>query len=153
MIRRMFLVVVVALFVPSVVGAQTGTAAAAKQIEANERAINAAIQKGDVAAFQGLVAEDAFAMDGAGPMAVSEFVKMFAQVKLASFSIDQPKVMFLNDTAAVLTYRFTAKGSMMGQPMPSPVLASTVYAQRGGKWVAVFHQETIPTPPPPPAKK
>lgn len=152
MIRRMFLVVLVALLVPSVAAGQSGTAAAIKQIEANERAINAAIQKGDVAAFKALVAEDGVTMDGAGPMPVSEFIKMFAQVKLASFTIDQPKVMFLNDTAAVITYRFTGKGSMMGQPMPSPVLASTVYALRGGKWMAVFHQETIPTPPPP-AKK
>jgi hypothetical protein len=100
-----------------------------------------------VNAFKALVAEDAVAMDGAGPMSVSEFIKMFGQFKLDSFTIDQPKVMFLNDTAAVITYRFTAKGTFMGQPVPSPVLASTVYALRGGKWMAVFHQETIPTPP------
>lgn len=152
MIRRMFFVVLVASFVPAVAGAQSGTAAATKQIEANERAINVAIQKGDVNAFKALVADDGVAVDGSGAMPVSEFVKMFAQIKLASFTIEQPKVMFLNDTAAVITYRFTGKGSMMGQPMPSPVLASTVYALRGGKWMAVFHQETIPTPPPP-AKK
>jgi len=67
--------------------------------------------------------------------------------------IDQVKVVVANDTSAIITYRFTAKGSMMGQPMPSTVLASTTYANRGGKWVAVFHQETIPTPPPAAPKK
>lgn len=45
------------------------------------------------------------------------------------------------------------KGSMMGQAMPSPVWASTTYANRGGKWVAVSHQETLLTPPPPAARK
>ena len=153
MIRRTLLVVLVASIVPTFAFAQANRDAIAKQIEANERAINVAVQKGDVNAFKALVSDDAVATDGAGPMAVSEFIKMFAQVKLASFTIEQPKVLFLNDTAAVITYRFTAKGMMMGQPMPSAVLASTAWANRGGKWVAVYHQETIPTPPPPPAKK
>jgi ketosteroid isomerase-like protein len=152
MIRRILTVVVV-LLVPAIAGAQANRDAIAKQLEANERAINVAIQKGDVAAFKALVADDAVAVDGNGVMAVSEFVKEFAQIKLASFTIEQVKVTFATDNAAVITYRFTAKGSMMGQPMPSPVLASTTYANRGGKWVAVFHQETIPTPPPPATKK
>ena len=137
---------------PALAGAQTNRDAIAKQLEANERAINMAIQKNDLAAFKALVADDGFAMDGTGMMAVPEFVKMFNQFKLASFTIDQVKVVFANDTAAIITYRFAGKGTFMGQTMPSPTLASTVYANRGGKWVAVFHQETMPTPPPPPQR-
>ena len=111
---RRFLLLALVMLVPAVAGAQANRDAIAKQLEANERAINAAIQKGDMAGFKALVADD---------------------------------------TAAVITYRFTGKGSMMGQAMPSPVLASTTYGNRGGKWVAVFHQETIPTPAPPATKK
>ena len=151
MIRR-FLALALVVLVPSLAAAQASRDAIAKQLEANERAINVAIQKGDVAGFNALVATDGVAMDGTGVMAVSEFVKEFSQMKLASFTIDQVKVVPVSDTAAVITYRFTGKGTMMGQPMPSPVLASTTYANRGGKWIAVFHQETVPTPPPP-AKK
>ena len=73
-------------------------------------------------------------MDGTGVMPVSEFVKEYAQIKLQTFTIDQVE-------------------AMTGQAMPSPVWASTTYANRGGKWVAIFLQETIPSPPPPPAKK
>ena len=152
MIRRLLLLTLV-VSIPSAVLAQANRDALAKQLEANERAINVAVQKSDIAGFSALVATDGFAMDGTGLMAVSEFVKMFNQMKLTTFSIDQVKVIPASDTAAVITYRFTGKGTMMGQPMPSPVLASTTYANRGGKWVAVFHQETIPTPPPPAAKK
>jgi len=151
MIRK--LIVFVVLLIPSLALAQANRDAIAKQLEANERAINVAVQKGDVAGFKALVADDGFAMDGTGMMPVSGFVKEFAQIKLQTFTIENVKVVFANDSAAVITYRFTAKGSMMGQAMPSPVLASTTYANRGGKWVAIFHQETIPTPPPPAAKK
>jgi hypothetical protein len=119
----------------SVIRRRTGQSRClAKQREANERAINAAIQKGDVADFKALVADDGAAMDGTGVMPVSEFVKEYAQIKLQTFTIDQVE-------------------ATTGQAMPSPVWASTTYANRGGKWVAIFHQETIPSPPPPPAKK
>jgi len=152
MMRR-FLILAVVVLVPSIAVAQANRDAIAKQLEANERAINTAIQKGDMAGFKAIVADDGFAMDGSGLMPVSEFLKMFNEFKIQTFTIDQVKVVFLNDSAAVITYRFTGKGTMMGQPMPSPVLASTAYANRGGKWMAVFHQETVVTPPPPPAKK
>jgi ketosteroid isomerase-like protein len=150
---RKFLILAVVALVPSLAAAQSDTAANTKQIEAMERGLNAAIQKGDLNAFKANIAEDAVSMDGNGPMPIAEFLKMFSQFKVASFSIDQAKVTFLNDTAAVITYRWTGKGTMMGQAIPSPTWASTTWLKRAGKWVAVFHQETIATPPPPPAKK
>lgn len=145
---RTLLTLAVVLLIPSFAAAQTDRAAIAKAIEANERAINVAVQKGDLAGFNALVATDGISVDGMGITPVAEFVKMFKDLKVETFTIDQVKVTFLNDTAAVITYRFAGKGSMMGMPMPSPVWASTAYANRGGKWLAVFHQETIPTPMP-----
>lgn len=151
MVRNCVITLVVALL-PSLAAAQTNTAANIKQIEAMERGLNAAIQKGDINAFKANIAEDAVLMDGNGAMPIAEFLKMFNQVKLTSFTIEQAKVTFLNDTAAVITYRWTGKGTMTGQPVPSPTWASTTWVKRAGKWVAVFHQETVVTPPPP-AKK
>jgi hypothetical protein len=147
----LLVVLAVAFLVPNVATAQN--AALAKQIEANERAVQDAVAKGDAAAFNKLVAADGMSLEGSGPMPVSEFVKMLPQVKVASWAIDQVKVTPINDTTAVITYRWTGKGTMMGQAFPSPVFASTVWANKAGKWMAVFHQETIATPPPPPAKK
>ena|SRR5688572_3080951 len=143
MIHRILVLAVIVL-APSLVAAQANHDAIAKQLEANQRAISTAIEKGDLASFKALVADDAISINDAGMMAVSEFIKMFNQFKGQSVTIDQVKTLFLNDNAAVLTYRSTPKGSVMS-------LASTAFANRGGKWVAVFHQETIPTPPP--AKK
>jgi ketosteroid isomerase-like protein len=150
---RKLLILAVVVLMPSLAAAQTDTAGTIKQIEAMERSLNAAIQKGDINAFKANIAEDAVSMDGNGPMPIAEFLKMFNQFKVTSFTIDQAKVTFLNDTAAVITYRWTGKGTMMGQPVPSPTWASTTWLKRGGKWVAVFHQETLATPPPPAPKK
>ena len=152
MVRKFVILAVIAL-IPSFAAAQTDTAGTAKQIQAMEQALNAAIQKGDLNAFKANIGEDAVSMDGNGPMPIAEFLKEFNQFKVTSFSIDQAKVTFLNDTAAVITYRWTGKGTMMGQPIPSPTWASTTWLKRGGKWVAVFHQETLATPPPPAVKK
>ena len=153
MLRRSLIAAVV-LLVPVLSFAQDN-AAIAKQIEANERAVNAAVAKGDLAGFKALIADDAVAGDGAGFMPVSEFEKEFNQMKVASYNIDQVNVKVVNPTTAIITYHWTGKGTMMGQPMPGNVMASSVWVNKAGKWQAVFHQETVATPPPaaPPAAK
>jgi ketosteroid isomerase-like protein len=150
---RRFLIVAVTVLVPALAIAQQTTDSKAKQIEAMERALNAAIQKGDVNAFKANIAEDAISVDGNGAMPIADLLKMFNQFKVAKFAIDQVKVNFLNDTTAIITYRWTGSGTMMGQPLPSPTFASTVYVLRSGSWQAVFHQESVATPPPPATKK
>ena len=151
MFRSSILVAAVVVLIPTLASAQN--AALAKQIEANERAVSEAVAKNDAAGFNKLIAADAISMDGAGLMAVSEFVKILPQVKTTSWAIDQVKVTAINDTTALITYRWTGKGTFMGQAMPSPVFASTIWASKAGKWMAVFHQETTATPPPPATKK
>lgn len=138
--------VVVAFLVPVSAAAQP---AIAKQIEANERALNDAVAKADAVAFKNLVADSAISVDGSGAMPVTEFIKMLPQVKVASWAIDQVNVLAINDTTAFITYRWTGKGTMAGQAFPSPVYASTVWSNKGGSWVAVLHQESTALPPPP----
>ena len=61
---------------------------------------------------------------------------------------DEVARMQLDADAAVVTYKWTGSGPWMGQPIPSPSLASTVWVTRGNNWVAVFHQETTMMTPP-----
>jgi hypothetical protein len=152
MFRSSLLVAAVAVLVPTLASAQAG-AAIAKQLEANERAVNEAVAKNDAAGFTKLVAADGISVDGNGIMPVAEFLKMLPQVKIASYAIDQLKVTSVSDTTAVVTYRWTGKGTMMGQAFPSPVYASSVWVNKAGKWTNVFHQESTAIPPPPPVKK
>ena len=134
-------------------------AAIEKQIIATERAINDAAAKGDMKAFHANLAPDAVGVDGGGVMKVNapEFDKMMQAMKIQSWNIDGSQFYWVNDTTVVHMYRWTGKGTYQGQPVPSPTWASTVWTNKGGKWLAVFHQESLAMGPPPaassPAKK
>jgi hypothetical protein len=73
-------------------------------------------------------------------------------MKVTSQSCTNFMYHWVDANSVVLTYTWTGKGTMMGQPIQSPVYASTLWTKRGTKWVAVFHQETVAAPVPPAAK-
>ena len=126
---------------------------AEKTIIANERAINDAVVKVNVAGFTQFVAADGWSVDGmSGRMAVADFIKGFDQMakdmKVTSWDITDSQVQWVDATTAVHSYKWTGVGTYQGQPMPSPVWASTVWTKKNGKWMAMFHQESVVTPPP-----
>jgi methionine-rich copper-binding protein CopC len=134
--------------------AASNHAAIEKQIVASERAINDAVAKGDMKAFHAQIAADAFGIDPGGITKVSgpDFDKMLLATKIQSWNMDGSQFYWVNDNTVVHMYRWTGKGSYEGQPIPSPTWASTVWSNKGGKWMAVFHQETTAMPAAP-AKK
>ncbi len=125
-------------------------AAVEKQIIANERAINDAVAKGDMKAFHATIATDAVGIDPGGISKVNapEFDKMLLATKIQSWNMDGSQFYWVNDNTVVHMYRWTGKGSYEGQPIPSPTWASTVWSNKSGKWMAVFHQETTAMPAP-----
>ena len=137
--------------------AQSNRAAAEKQILANEMAVNKAFEKHDLAAINKLILAEGVTVDPMGVTSVADFLKMVPEMKMSpGWKIDSSKVQWIDDNTAVHTYKWTGKGTMMGQPMPSPTWSSTLWVLRSGQWRAAFHQETVamtPPPPPPPAKK
>ena len=62
--------------------------------------------------------------------------------EVKSYELTDMKVLFLNSSAALVTYKATQDGACGGQPLPSGVWASSAYVMRGGKWLAASHQET-----------
>jgi hypothetical protein len=123
----------------------TEKAAVEKTLIANEQKVNDAVMKGDVTTFKSVVADDAWSIDeGMGLAPVNQFEAMLkpGTAKITDMKLSDFKVLWVDANTAVLTYTWTGKGTMMDQPVKSPIVASTVYANRGGKWVAVFHQET-----------
>jgi hypothetical protein len=132
-------------------------AQAEKTIIANERAVNAAVAKADLAGFQAHVSAEGWAIDPmGGRMSVAEFTKTFPEMsksmKITSWDITDTQVLWVDANTAVLTYKWTGTGTYEGQPIPSPTWASTVWTKKAGKWTAVYHQETLVLPPPPPKK-
>lgn len=68
------------------------------------------------------------------------------------------KFLSIDKDAYVVVYDAAMKGKYKGKEFPpATVHASSAWANRDGKWLAVYHQEcevmNMPTPPPPPAKK
>ena len=134
--------------------AQAGSKAAVeKTLIANENKVSEAVAKHDVKTFSDLVAIDGEAADQNGFMKVSEFLKSIDQLKVTSWHIMDTQVSWVDDKTAIVRYTWMGAGTYMGQPFPSTVYASTVWTERNGKWVAMFHQETPMAPPPAPAKK
>ena len=86
-------------------------------------------------------------------MAVPEFEKVFNQVTTEpGWKITGSKIFWIDNDAAVHIYRWSGKGTFMGHPF-GDTHSSTVWANRGGTWQAVFHQETPAAPAPPAPKK
>jgi hypothetical protein len=132
--------------------APANRAAIEKQLVTNERAIMDAFAKNDPKGFHAQVAPDAMSIDGGGIMKVDAgFDKILAQVKMQSWNIEMPQFYWINDNTVILAYKWTGKGTFQGQPVPSPTWASTVWTNKGGKWTAVFHQESLAMPAPAPA--
>jgi len=143
--------------VPALTQTPAGASHAAieKQIIGNERAINEAVAKGDMKVFHASIASDAVGIDPAGISKVNtpDFDKMLLTTKIQSWNLDGSQFYWIGDTTVVHMYRWTGKGTYEGQPIPSPTWASTIWTNKGGKWMAVFHQETTAVPAPAPAAK
>jgi hypothetical protein len=125
-------------------------AAVEKQVLANERALNEAYAKADIKPFNEFLAPDAMALEATGPIKVPnpDFEKMMKDSKIQSWNIDQSKFFWVNDNTVIHTYRWTGKATYQGQPAPNTTWSSTVWTNKGGKWQAVFHQETVAMTPP-----
>ena len=143
----------VALVAPAVrllAQAPADHAAIEKTIVANEQKVMDAFDKKDIATLKTLIADDGVGVDMGGVNPVAEMYKQLStmDMKLTEQHMSDMRYIWVNATTVVLTYTWTGKGTMMGQPVPSPAYASTVYTKRGANWLAVFHQETTAMPAP-----
>ena len=125
-------------------------AAVEKAIVASEMKINDAFIKRDIATLKTLISDDGIGIDMSGPSSISEMYKQLPtmDMKVTESKMSDFKYRWIDANTVVLYYTWTGKGTMMGQPVPSPTYNSTVWAKQGTKWVGVFHQETIAMAPP-----
>jgi ketosteroid isomerase-like protein len=128
-----------------------GNAATEDAIKKMEKEFWEAWKNKDTKPFQANIADDGLSID-----AMMGFVDKQATLKsmseqpceVRSYSLADEKITWIDKDAAVYTYSGTMDATCGGQKIPDKVYASTVWAKRGGKWQAVFHQETPATPPP-----
>jgi hypothetical protein len=113
-----------------------------KALIENENKIVDAIMKNDVATFQKMIAPGAMSAEGNGIMPAAEFAKVIPSIKVTDSKVSDARVHWVDNNTAIVMYKWTGKGTIMGQPVPSPTYASTVWTKKGKSWLGVFHQET-----------
>src|SRR6185295_7040911 len=132
--KRTTLLLVTLALATSATAQAPNHAATEKAILANEMAVTTAFAKGDAATIQKHLLPDGVGVDPMGGTPVSEMVTMLGQMKMEpGWKIDSSKFLWVDDNTAVHMYKWTGKGTVMGQAMPSPTWSSTLWVLRGGQ--------------------
>ncbi len=122
------------------------------ELIALDREIWEAIKSKNWDAFAAHLDDAAITVNDSGVYDKTQTLEGLKKMELTEYAISDTKVVKLDPDAAVLTYTTNAKGKYDGQPIPeTPSRDTTVFVKRGGKWLAIFHQETMVAPPPPTA--
>jgi hypothetical protein len=113
-----------------------------KLLIANERALLNAVAKGDRASYQSLVLPEGVWTMKSGFVPMKLLAESLDGFKLTKWDIVNPHVVWLGDDSALVSYAWTGTGTFGDQLLAPMTLASTVWVKRGGRWLAVHHQET-----------
>ena len=107
-------------------------------------------QRKDWTGFKKRIMGGAWSVDEGGYMTIEDMLKMASDPKSNltwNYKISDMKVVDIDANAKAVTYTVDQTGSMMGQPLPAKVYSTTIWANHGGTWMAVFHQESTAAPP------
>jgi len=96
----------------------------------------------NIAAMKALTAEDYVSSPLTGPSNLQQDIATIDKLTIESYTIDDPKVSMVTKDVAILRYKCDQKGSFDGKPLISPVYATEVWVNRGGKWQIVSYSET-----------
>lgn len=124
----------------------TGISAAAVLSEADaiakEKAIWDTIKNKDYAAFGNMLADDQVEVSAEGLYDKAQSIAMVKEFEPSELTFSDWKFLPLDKDAVVLTYTVNMKGKYKGKEFPpANVRASSAWVNRGGKWLAMYHQE------------
>ena len=109
---------------------------------ANERALHAAVEKADKAAFSSLVLSEGIWGNSTGFIPLNLLVNGLDGFPVPKWDIVNPRVTRLDENSAIVNYSWIGTGTLQDRPLPPATIASTVWTRRTGKWLAALHQET-----------
>jgi hypothetical protein len=122
---------------------QAAPTASETDVIAREKQIWDMIKKKDFDGFGNMLADDAIEVASDGLYDKAGIIKSVRDLELTDISMSDWKVVTLDKDAAVVTYVVAVTGTSGGQQIPpNRVRASTAWVNRGGKWLAVYHQGT-----------
>lgn len=103
-----------------------------------------AVKARDAKAFSDIFAADGMMADSMGFSSLSSFLQTLPDLKIDQYTLTDFKVMLVDKNSALITYKADVKGSFKGQAFPAhPAYISSLWTKRNGKWMAVYHQETL----------
>ena len=112
-------------------------------IIATEKKLWEAWKNQDLKLFKSTLSSDSVMIGDRGVANKTEALKALAEpCEVKTYELSDLKVLFLNSSAALLTYKSTQDAICGGQQVPATVWSSSAYVLRGGKWLAASHQET-----------
>jgi hypothetical protein len=113
-----------------------------KVIELEKRVWKAA-QDRNAREFSKLVAPDGVMIFQSGIITQPEYVKTMNSRTVSHIELKDLRGFMPNANTVVLVYQTVRIGNYDGEEFPStPVVESTTWIKRGGRWVAILNQET-----------
>lgn len=111
---------------------------------AKEKSVWAALEKKDFDAFGSLLASDYLEVEDSSTNDKTSVMNFVKDLEISNPTYSDWKVMPIDKDAVLLTYSVTVKGSIKGKEFPSgPYRASSAWVNRDGKWLGIYHQETL----------
>jgi len=114
-----------------------------KNLVATEKKLWEAWKNKDPKPFKAWIAADSVGIGDQGTQGKADLLKDIAAggCDIKSFDLSEFKLTMIDSNVALLTYKGVADGTCAGTPLPT-VWASSTYVRRGGRWLAIQHQET-----------
>jgi hypothetical protein len=114
-----------------------------QQIVAKERQGLDALKVGNYDEFAGLTADDAVFVDSHGPATKAEVMTNTREFRLSDYSMEDVRFEPLSGKSGLIAYKITETGTSHGKSFSAKAYVSSIWAERGGKWVCLFSQETV----------
>ncbi len=145
--KRMLIVIVIAIAASSIAFGQTKMSKDSKveaQVIEYEKQSWEALKNNNRSFFESIITDDAVIVDGEGVVGKTQYINnVFAPgCKLKSYSTDDFKVVMFDKKTAMVTYKANQDFACNGKQAPATIWISSLYVNRGGKWLNSFFQFT-----------
>jgi len=118
-------------------------------IEAKERAIYEAIKAKKWDDFAGMLSDDFVIVNGEGVSTKAKLLEEIKKYDLTEYNLSGFRFIKVDADLAIISYDETEKSTYDGKDTQAkPTRASSAWVNKGGKWVAAYHQETAAAPMP-----
>jgi len=121
-----------------------------RQIISSEREGLDALKTGDLQRFADLTSDEAVFVDTHGSASKAQVLQNVAGFTLKEYSMEDVKFVPISPNSGLISYKASETGVSHGKEFTVQVYVSSIWTERGTKWVCLFSQETAARTTPPP---